>query len=136
LKQKRSMTVKPEHYRVIRAYNSPYPDSIFFRKGEKVAVGQEFKETPVWKNWLWCEGNGKKAWVPKRYLVINGAYGVFNTDYDALELSVEVGDELIVHSVVNGFGMSEKLDGTKGWVPMRNLEIARALWNLNPRRHC
>jgi len=40
-----------------------------------------------------------------------------------MELSVKVGEELVVYEVVNGFGMSEKPDGAKGWVPMRNLEI-------------
>jgi hypothetical protein len=49
--------------------------------------------------------------------------GVFNRDYDAMELSVQVGEELVVYEIVNGFGMSEKTNGTKGWVPMKNMEI-------------
>lgn len=118
-----SITVKPEHYRVMRAYKSPYHDPILFRKGERVTFGQEFKEDPDWKNWVWCEGNSKKAWVPKQYIIIDGANGVFKKDYNAMELSVKVGEELVVYEVVNGFGMSEKPDGTKGWVPMRNLEV-------------
>ncbi len=40
-----------------------------------------------------------------------------------MELSVQVGEELAVYETVNGFVMSEKPDGTKGWVPMKNLEI-------------
>lgn len=118
-----SVTVKPERYKVMREYNSPYPDPIIFRKGEKTTVGQEFKEDPEWKNWVWCEGNSKKAWVPRQYLIIDDENGVFKKDYNAMELSVKVGEELVVYEVVNGFGMSEKPDGTRGWVPMRNLEI-------------
>ena len=34
------MTAKPEHYRVVRDYDSPYPNSISFLKGELVKVGQ------------------------------------------------------------------------------------------------
>ncbi len=117
------MTVKPEHYRVIRDYRSPYPGPIVFRKGEKVGVGQEFKEDPDWKDWIWCEGNNKKAWVPKQYIAIDGTNGIFNKDYNALELSVNIGEELVVYEIVNGFGMSEKLDGTRGWVPMKNMEL-------------
>ena len=119
------MTVKPEHYRVVREYRSPYPDPIIFRKGEKTIVGQEFKEDPDWKDWVWCEGSNKKAWVPKQYIAINGANGIFNRDYNAMELSVKAGEELVVYEIVNGFGMSEKPDGTKGWVPMRNMEIGK-----------
>jgi hypothetical protein len=117
------MTVKPEHYRVVKEYKSPYPDPIVFQKGEKVKVGQEFKEDPDWKNWIWCEGSNKKAWVPKKYVTIDGTNGIFNKDYDAMELSVESGERLVVYEIVNGFGMSERPDGTRGWVPIRNMKI-------------
>jgi hypothetical protein len=39
-----------------------------------------------------------------------------------MELSVVIGETLKVHEIVNGFGMAEKSNGTRGWVPMRNLE--------------
>jgi hypothetical protein len=121
----KSMTAKPEHYRVVRDYESPYPNSMSFLKGELVEVGQEFKDDPDWENWVWCEGNNKKAWVPKQYIKILGANGIFERDYDALELSVQVGEKLVIHEIVNGFGLSEKPDGAKGWVPMRNLVIEK-----------
>jgi hypothetical protein len=118
------MNMKPEHYKVVRDYKSPHPDRIFFRNGEGVKVGQEFKEDPDWRKWIWCEGNNcKKAWVPRQYINIAGTSGIFNRDYNAMELSVQVGEELVVYEIANGFGMSEKADGTRGWVPMRNLEI-------------
>ena len=87
-----------------------------------VKIGREFKEEPDWENWLWCEGNGKKAWVPKQYLSIDGLNGKFNTEYNAMELSVKVGEIIIVYEIVNGFGMAEKLNGSKGLVPIKNLE--------------
>jgi len=60
--------------------------------------------------------------VPKQYL--DGAPGkaTFIRDYNAMELSVCEGEKLILHEIVNGFGMAEKPDGRQGWVPMRNLE--------------
>lgn len=116
--------VKPKHYRVIKDYKSPYPDPVVFQRGEKVKVGQAFKEDPDWKNWIWCEGkNNKNAWAPKQYINIDGTSGIFIEDYDAMELSVQIGERLVVFEIVNGFGMSEKANGTRGWVPEKNMAI-------------
>jgi len=117
--------MRSERYAVIIDYQSPYPDPIVFQKGEMVKIGREFEEDPDWKNWVWCEGkNDKKAWAPKQYIDINGTKGVFKEEYNAKELSVKTGEELVVREIVNGFGMSEKTDGTRGWVPMRNMKKA------------
>jgi hypothetical protein len=114
---------KPQRYHVIRDYQSPYPNPIVFHTGEEVEVGSEFGEDPDWKDWIWCEGEHEnKAWVPKQYLKIHANRGIFITDYNAMELSVVIGETLKVHEIVNGFGMAEKSNGTRGWVPMRNLE--------------
>lgn len=118
--------MKPEHYSVIKDYRSPYPDPIVFQKGEKVKAGQEFKEDPDWKNWIWCEGkSNKKAWVPKQHIDIHGMNGILNKEYNAMELSVQVGEKLVVYEIVNGFGMSEKINGMRGWVPIKNMEIEK-----------
>ena len=110
-------------YRVIAEYRSPYPDPIIFHKGEKVQVGKEFTDDPDWKDWVWCEGeHGNKAWVPKQYLKTEAGRGEFLNDYDARELSVTVGEVIIVFEMVNGFGMSEKQNGERGWVPLKNLQ--------------
>ena len=117
------MNDKLVRYHVIESYRSPYPDPIVFHKGEKVLIGKEFTDDPDWKDWVWCEGqSGNKAWVPKQYLEIMGEQGVFITDYDAQELSVAIGETLCIHEIVNGFGMAEKQNGKRGWVPMKNLE--------------
>lgn len=121
------MENKPTKYRVIEAYISPYPDAIIFQEGDVVEVGKEFTDDPDWKDWVWCEGTGDtKAWVPRQYLDVNGDKGIFTRDYNAMELSASVGEELLVYEVVNGFGMSEKSDGTRGWVPIKNLERVEA----------
>ena len=76
---------------------------------------------------MWCVGaNGTAAWVPRQYLETEGTQGTLTKQYDAMELSVSVGEELLVTEVVNGFGMAEKSDGTTGWVPMKNLESVKA----------
>ena len=111
-------------YRVIENYQSPYPEPIIFCKREKVIIGKEFTDNPDWKDWLWCEGqNDNQAWVPKQYLDIESGQGTLITDYNALELSVVIGETLSIHEIINGFGMAEKPDGTCGWVPMKCLEL-------------
>ena len=120
------MKNKPVKYRVIKEYKSPYPDPLIFKKGDIVETGKEFTEDPDWKNWIWCErADNTKAWVPEQYLEITGKKGTFKKDYNAMELSVTVGEELLIYEIVNGFGMAEKPDGTKGWVPMKNVELEK-----------
>lgn len=122
--------MKTQHCQVIRGYRSPYPDPIVFQEGEQVKIGREFKEDPDWKNWVWCEGkDNKKAWVPKQYVDIDGPNGTFNKYYNAMELTVQVGEELTVHEIINGFGMSEKTNGERGWVPMKNMRIKGRIEN-------
>ena len=109
-------------YRVIKAYQSPYPLPIIFQKGERVEIEREYTEDPDWENWVWCKGkNNKYSWEPKQYLIISIRKGRFKKDYNAMELSVIEGEELTLNEVINGFGMAEKENGTKGWVPMKNL---------------
>jgi hypothetical protein len=113
----------PRRYRVIAPYQTSYPDPIPFREGEQVKVGKEFSDDPDWQDWVWCEGeHGDCAWAPKQYLEIRADKGRFITDYNAQELNVLPGETLKIYEIVNGFGMAEKPDGARGWVPMRNLE--------------
>jgi len=116
-----------KHYQVISDYNTPYPASIIFRNGEKVRVGKEFSDDPDWQDWVWCVGeHGNQAWVPKQYLEIVAGSGVFLTEYDARELSVTVGESITVYEIINGFGMSEKQNGERGWVPLKNMRLEAA----------
>lgn len=112
-------------HRAIEEYKSPYPDPILFQKGDIVEVGREFTEEPDWRNWVWCEAlDNRKAWAPEQYLEINENKGKFTRVYNAMELSIAAGEELYVHEIVNGFGMAEKSNGRRGWVPMKCLEPA------------
>ena len=110
-------------YAVVEMYKSPYADPICFSKGERVGVGKESTHDPEWKDWFWCVGaNENEAWVPAQYLSIEGRKGILLRDYNALELSVAPGELLLVSEILNGFGMAQKADGSRGWVPMKCLE--------------
>jgi len=118
------MKPKANRTKVIKEYKSPYPDPIIFQKGEEVTVGREYKEDPDWKDWIWCQGNNNNsAWVPKQYIDMDDVKGVFTRDYNAMELSVQAGEELVVYETINGFGMSENSNGERGWVPLKNMEL-------------
>ncbi|MBN2601381.1 MAG: hypothetical protein JXR87_05275, partial [Candidatus Marinimicrobia bacterium] len=111
-------------YHVIKTYQSPYPNPVIFNKGDSVIIGKEFHDIPDWKDWVWCKyKTGCRAWIPKQYLVISGNLGILNRDYNARELSVEPGEIISIFEIINGFGMAEKSDGDKGWVPLNHLEI-------------
>lgn len=111
-------------YKVVKDYVSPYPEPLIFKKGEKVLPGKEYTDNPNWQNWIWCEGqSNKKAWVPKQFLIQEKNQWKLNQDYDAMELSVAAGEELIFHHEINGFVKAEKKDGESGWVPIENLEF-------------
>ena len=113
-------------YRVVKSYQSPYPDSISFKKGEQVVIGREFHDAPDWRDWVWCESkSGSRGWAPKALLEIFRNQGILKRDYDARELSVKPGEIITVSEILNGFGMSEKSDGSRGWVPLNHLEVIR-----------
>ncbi|MGD8782186.1 MAG: SH3 domain-containing protein [Ignavibacteria bacterium] len=112
----------PTRCEVIEDYHSANEEPIYIKKGETVKVGEEYSGNPNWKNWRWCENNfGKKGWVPEQILAINGSSGKALSDYSAKELSVLVGDELLVYNKLNGWAWCEKMFGEFGWVPLRNI---------------
>ncbi len=49
--------------------------------------------------------------MPKQYLEIEGKEGTFIRDYNTMELSVSIGERLLVSEIINGFGMAENSDG-------------------------
>ncbi len=61
----------PKKYRVIKDYQSPYPDPIIFYKGEQTAIGKKFEGDPDWRHWAWCTAEGnRQARVPLQYFRI------------------------------------------------------------------
>lgn len=117
--------MKPEifkHFRVIKAYESPYPRASEFPKGSHVKVVKEYQDDPQWPNWFWCVGpDNTAAWVPGQFLQLDGKKGILIRDYNAIELSVQVEEKLQVYEVINGFGWAQNSEGNYGWVPMKHL---------------
>ena len=112
----------PDHYQVVIAYQSPYPQALVFPIGSHVKIVKEYQDDPQWPNWFWCVGQDEtSAWVPGQFLKIDGKKGILIRNYNAVELSVRVGERLKIYEVINGFGWAENRSGDFGWVPMRHL---------------
>ncbi len=57
--------MEAKKYKVIKKYESPYPNSIIFEKNEEVKIIKDSDDHPDWKDWIWCEGTkNSKAWTP------------------------------------------------------------------------
>jgi hypothetical protein len=111
------------NFRCVKEYQTPYPNSIIFRAGEHVSVGEEYDQDPAWKGWIRCRGTGDRvAWIPDEYIQITKAHGILLREYDAKELDLHLDEIVQVSEIVNGFGKAKNRNGDYGWVPMNHLE--------------
>jgi hypothetical protein len=107
--------------RVIKEYQAPYPDPIQARAGDEVIVDPG-KETDI-TGWVWCTSRDSKGgWVPSAYVEINGEHGRMRQDYNAIELTIRVGEILTVHKTESSFHWATNENGQQGWVPVAYVE--------------
>jgi uncharacterized protein YgiM (DUF1202 family) len=107
--------------RVIADYDAPFTDPIRVQSGEEVAIDRG-KTTNI-SGWLWCTSKaGKSGWVPEAFLDLSASLGYMECDYDAIELTVRVGDQLTVHGMESGFYWVTDFHGRQGWVPVEHVE--------------
>jgi len=111
--------------RVIEEYQAPYPDPIQAKAGDEVSVDL-IKATDI-VGWVWCTNHtGKSGWVPGTYVKIEGGRGRMLQDYNAIELTIHVGDILTVHKTESSFYWVTNQAGNQGWVPIANVEVMEA----------
>jgi len=107
-------------YLVILDYHSAYPDPFILRAGDLLKVEDKKCE---YGEWLWCTTQqGKSGWVPEPYLKRQGDNGTLLCDYDATELTVKAGDELLVNKKVCDWFWCTNSEGKTGWVPAKCVE--------------
>jgi uncharacterized protein YgiM (DUF1202 family) len=107
--------------RVVKAYQSAFPDPVKLGEGEPVTVQEKKSE---WEGWLWCVNReGRNGWVPEHYVSRDQNVCTMTVDYDATELSVEAGETLELHKRESGWWWCVNQTGAAGWVPEENLEI-------------
>ncbi|MFW9968805.1 MAG: SH3 domain-containing protein [Candidatus Odinarchaeota archaeon] len=117
--------MKEKKCRVIEDYNSPYTIPLLFKKGEVVSIGEKESE---WSGWIWCTNkSGKSRWVPENYLKIRGSKGKLKQDYNAIELSVKIGEEYIIKEEEADWYWVINKEGKSGWVPIKNVQLQEGL---------
>ena len=113
--------MKEKYCRVIESYQTPFPNPIKISKGEILNIGKKESE---WSGWIWCiNGVGEMGWVPESYLEIYETNCKVLQDYDATELSVDVGQELIIKKEEAGWIWATNQQGKSGWVPLKNVQM-------------
>ncbi len=107
--------------RAIEDYNSPYTDPLIINKGKILTIVEKESE---WKGWICCINKmGESRWVPENYLEIKGNKAKITRDYNATELSVNVGEELAIEEEEAEWYWVTNQKGKSGWVPIKNVKI-------------
>jgi hypothetical protein len=108
--------------RVIVDYKAPYPDPIVVKAGDEVSTHRDEKTDLA--GWVWCTNRaGQGGWVPEAYIDGQGDRGTMRCDYDAVELTVRVGERLTVHKAESGFLWVTNHAGQDGWVPASHVGV-------------
>lgn len=104
--------------RVIKAHTRSYDDPLRVKKGEVVRATKR----ELWNErdpWVWCiAASGKEGWVPEPFLDITGNQAVALRDYDAIELTVSIGDDLRILDESSGWYWVKNQRDQYGWVPV------------------
>jgi len=117
------LTVFPEgsRARAVLPYARPYDDP--FRAPAGTAVIPDPSQQTAIEGWVWAEDpEGRGGWVPLAWLDRTAEPWRLTRDFDALELSVAVGDVLEIRFAESGFVMAVDAAGRTGWVPDGVLE--------------
>jgi Variant SH3 domain len=105
---------------VIQPYTRSSENPISFSKGDVVRLGERSKEQ--WPRWIFCTAqDGREGWVAETMLEIKGEIGTARRDYDAIELSAMLGEELEGFEIVAGWQWCKNAQSEAGWVPLENI---------------
>jgi uncharacterized protein YgiM (DUF1202 family) len=112
-----------KYCKVITEYISAFPEPLLIKKGESLRIENKKSE---WPGWVWCINNdGNEGWIPKSYLKLKGKQYIVIKDYDATELTVSKGQELLIEKEESGWiWVSDKKDN-QGWIPLENVKIIK-----------
>lgn len=106
---------------VLADYQAPYADPIQVRAGDEITIDRN-KRTDI-SGWVWCTNRaGQSGWAPESYIDHHGGIGYMLGDYDAIELTVRVGDILTLQQAESGFFWATDQAGCQGWVPSTHIE--------------
>jgi len=105
--------------KVLIEYQAAYPEPFVVKAGEVLTSGDKESE---WPGWVWCTNReGESRWVPEAYLQRQGERCLALRDYDAVELTVRPGQDLLATDEVSGWFWCTNQEGQRGWVPAEHL---------------
>jgi hypothetical protein len=108
--------------KVTKNHKSEFQVPLVARKGEIV---EGLERESEWEGWLWCRNSsGIHGWAPKTYLKSTPESGHFQLlrDYNARELTVDEGQEVIVLDEESEWAWVRTPLGEEGWIPLENLQ--------------
>lgn len=113
--------MKNKSCKVIADYKSPFPDPLRLQRDDVVRIEEKESE---WPGWIWCiSKEGKEGWIPYNYLDIQGNIAKLTQNYDATELTVTLGEELIIEKQESGWFWVSNKESKQGWVPIKNVQL-------------
>lgn len=107
--------------RALLAYRRPYDDP--FRAQAGAAVLPDFAPETDIEGWIWAvDPEGRGGWVPLAWLDRRGEPWRLTRAFDALELTIALGETVTIHFAESGFVMATNAEGARGWLPDGVLE--------------
>ena len=110
--------------KVIKKHSSEFVTPLVM-KTDEILEGE--KRETEWEGWIYCRNTaGIFGWVPEPFLkkLPEAKEYVALRDYNAFELPVEVGQDLVILEEVSSWAWVRTTDYQEGWVPLENLDEA------------
>lgn len=104
--------------RVVKAHTRGYDDPLRVRKGAVVRITKR----ELWDDrhpWVWgIADDGREGWIPEEFVEQFDERATLLRDYNAIELTVALGDNLIIIDEANGWYWAQNRRRETGWVPV------------------
>jgi len=112
--------------KVIKNYITPFAHPFVLHEGDQLSLHDRESE---WSGWVWCTNPADQSgWAPENLISRFEDRGTALRDYDATELNVKVGEELVVLNEESRWYWCRNSQSKSGWVPCENVEL------LEPRK--
>ncbi len=104
--------------RVVKSHTRSYDDPLRVRKGAVVKISKR----DLWNDrypWLWgTADDGKEGWIPESWVEVEGEKATLLRDYNAVELTVTLGENLTIIDESSGWYWVQNVRREFGWVPV------------------
>lgn len=107
---------------VVQSYQRPFENPLSVSAGE--GVNPNFDQSTAITGWVWCTAeDGRSGWTPEAWLIQSNGKWHLDRDYNAIELTVAVGEFLEIILEESGFYWARTENSESGWVPCENVSV-------------